>query len=115
MKEHTTEAEKATFNLIELDESNFKLTCNFCDKKFMNLNNLKYHKKYKHRKEGKYEDLSCEFCNKIIQRKNKKNLEKHMRTIHKVFDYNIDEYAYHKPDHNNASKNFHSIMDSLGQ
>ena len=116
IKQHTTEAEKATFNLIEVDKEKLKYSCIFCDKKFVNLNNLKYHRKFKHKKEGLNENLSCEFCSKKFRRYDRKNLECHIRTIHEVFDYNIDEYAYHqKIDHNNASKNFLSILDSLGQ
>ena len=120
IKYHTSEAEKATFQLIEIDKSDLKFTCIFCDKMFMNISHLKYHRKYKHKSENKNSNrsVSCEFCNKTYKtyNGNKMNLVKHIQSIHNIPDYNIDEYAYHKKvDDNNASRNFLNVLDSLGK
>merc|ERR1712218_11825 len=117
-RQHITEVEKATFTLLEIDKSDLKFSCIFCDKMFMNISCLKYHRKYKHKKENKNanQNISCEFCNKIYKCNKRQNLERHIQSVHKVLDYNIDEYQLNKNvDDNNASKNFLSVLDSLGQ
>ena len=117
-KLHTTKEEIETFD-SDIDTSTLKLCCSICNKKFLNIGSLKYHRQYTHTKENKMlEEISCEFCNKKFKWKNKGNLKKHIQVIHNISNYDLDEYSYNqksRESENNASMNFLNVLNSLLQ
>ena len=116
VKTHTTREEIATFDQTEIDDSKFRMTCSYCEKKFMNITCLKYHRQFTHKGEAKLEEVNCEFCNKTFKWKNKANLKKHIQSLHNICDYDIDEFVFSKKSgENNASINFMNVLNSLTQ
>ena len=114
VKIHTTKEEIATFDQTEIDDSKFRLTCSYCEKKFKNITCLKYHAQFTHKGETKLEEIACEFCNKKFSWKNRHNLKKHIQNQHNIFNYDIDEFMLSKKSgDSNASVNFMNVLNSL--
>merc|ERR1712183_156461 len=88
-KVHKSEEEIKTFDDIELSEELLKFHCKLCDKKFLTENILSHHTLYRHREEKK-EEVSCDYCKRVFKWKNRRNLKKHIRDVHKVDDNTED-------------------------
>ena len=114
-KVHTSPKEIATFTQDEIKHSMLKMKCTMCEKKFFSKNALKYHRKQAHKVELKRDlesDINCEFCNRLFKWKNRSSLKAHIKTIHKVKDYDITEHTVESPQ-TNAAENFMDILNSL--
>ena len=80
----------------EIKPAKLKLTCPHCDKKFFSKNAQKYHRKYAHKDQAKRDDKSeipCEFCGRVFLWKNRGSLKVHMKNIHSVQDYDVQEHS----------------------
>ena len=107
-----------TFDAPDIDPDQLQYSCTQCDKKFLTEKILQYHTQYRHREEKK-EEVSCEYCGRAFSWKNRKNLKKHIRDVHKVQDFTIDDLSnsstsreYKKMD---TVSNFMSFLSSLEQ
>ena len=91
---HTTTEEIATFNCEEVKYSSLKFDCSICKKKLISKSALKYHRQYVHRAKmmkDANQKISCEFCGKTFKWKNRGNLKSHIKSIHKINDYDVME------------------------
>ena len=109
---HTSYEEMKTFEEREIEPDRLNFSCQVCDKKFLTENILNFHTLYRHR-EGKKQDVSCDFCGRVFKWKNRKNLKNHLRDVHKVDDYPQDESYSGLGERDNAVNNFMSIFLSL--
>jgi hypothetical protein len=92
------------------------LKCEFCDKSFSNLSNLKYHKK--NNKKCQIIQLqndntdnntilpSCEFCNKTFR-----DLNNHFKTCKKKFDYEFQRLQTEKDEKDEEIKKIRNEKD----
>ena len=110
MRVHTSEEEINTFDGPELEPDQLKFPCGFCDKKFLTENILSFHTLYRH-KEEKRRNVSCEFCGRVFAWKNRKNLKKHVLSVHKVEGYTLEEiYSQSEKD---TVNNFMAFFESF--
>ena len=111
---HTTEEEKSTFYIEEIKASLLSHQCKFCDKKFFSKNALSYHRQLRHKEETRRDndyEISCEFCSKVFKWKNRGNFKKHIKTIHNIDDYDIDDLG--SSTDNSASKTADNFLNFL--
>ena len=111
-----TEPEEAFYTSTsqEIKHSLLKIDCSLCDKKFISKNALKYHRQHSHKAERKDDnsEICCEFCNQVFKWKNRRNLRTHMKSVHRVDDYDIAEHLIESPQLNTV-QNFMDILNSL--
>ena len=101
----------------KVESQYFEFCCKYCDKRFITSNVLKYHNTYSH-KEEKRQDISCEYCGKIFKfSPNRKSyFENHMRRIHNLDDFSIDDVSQTSQSHSSQNatvQNFLNFFNSI--
>ena len=102
----------------KIDSQSLEFSCNYCEKKFLTINVLKYHNTYSHREERK-KDITCEYCDKLFKYNpnRKANFENHMRRVHNLENFSMDDVSQdshmQEPSQNRTVQNFLSLFNSL--
>ena len=114
-KIHTSAAEKSTFVHGEVKHSLLKYKCALCEKRFISKSSMRYHRQHAHKQDLKRDadsDISCEFCPRVFKWRNRQSLRLHIKTVHKVQDYDVTEHSIQTPE-TNAVENFNILMNLL--
>ena len=101
----------------KVESQDFEFSCKYCDKRFFKSHLLKYHITRSH-KEERRQDINCEYCGKIFKfSPNRKSyFENHVRRIHNLEDFSIDDVSQETPSHpsqNATVQNFLSFFNSI--
>jgi hypothetical protein len=93
----------------------FKMKCNFCSEKFLNLHVLKIHAAHIHKEEQTKTDWKCEFCNYLIKpRKHRSTfINTHMKKAHNIGTGIGISSQIVQPKENEALKNFNKMMQMM--